>query len=107
MKLRVKANGQGMVPDIDSARRQYIGWMLDRTQGEKYEDIEIIDGRKEIVPRQQAVFVTSGVVEVPSYAEYVRSVKDGDLLPADQATADFCKVKFEGKTDDVLKEEVQ
>lgn len=96
MKLRVKAKGTAMVPDIDSHRRQYIGWVLDRTQGEKYNDSEFINGRLEIVPRQQAVFVTSGVVEVPSYAEYMRSVKDGDLAPADQATADYCKVKFEG-----------
>lgn len=95
MKLRVTARGTAMVPDIDSHRRQYIGWILDRSQGEKYTDFE---GRnKTPVLRQQAVFIHNGVVEIPSYAEYVRSVKDGDLSPADQATADFCKVKFEGE----------
>ena len=35
-------------------------------------------------------------VEVPAIGEYVIAIKNGDLLPANKETADFCGVKFEG-----------
>jgi hypothetical protein len=92
MKLRVKARGTAMVPDIDAMnghRRAFIGRFLDKSQGEKYTDFEGVS-------RQQAVFgVVDGDVEVPSYHEYMRSVKDGDLWAADFETAEYCGVKFD------------
>ena len=81
-----------MVPDIDAMnghRRAFVGRFLDKSQGEKYIDAEKIE-------RQQAVFAEKAEhSEVPSYVEYVRSVKEGDLWAADQATADYCGVKFD------------
>lgn len=37
---------------------------------------------------------SKGAVEVPDKPEYRQAVKDGDLLPADEATAKLCKVAF-------------
>lgn len=92
MKLRVLARGTALVPDIDALnghRRAFVGRFLDKTQGEKYTDADKIE-------RQQAVFGSHPLpVEVPSYHEYVRSVKEGDLWAGDEETAKYCGVPFD------------
>lgn len=92
MKLRVRARDSAMVPDIDAMEahvRRFIGRRLDSSLGIVYKDAENVE-------RRQAVFVPiDDAVEVPSYPEYVRSVKEGDLWAADEATANYCGVKFD------------
>lgn len=90
----MRAIGTALVPDIaalEGGRRQFIGRKLDPTQGEQFKDE---DG----IQRRQAVFIPNGDVEVPSRAEYIRTVKEGDLAPADEATAQYCGVSFIAET---------
>lgn len=79
-KIRVKCSGTAMVPDVDALNaglRRFIGrmWVQPKYGWEACED----------------------AVEVKALPEYVRAVKEGDLLPADKETADFCKVSFESE----------
>jgi hypothetical protein len=78
----------------------YIGRRLDPTQGKTFEDVEIVrgtNGREQHVniSRRMAVLVPHPeqvVFEYPTdgphAGEYLRHLRDGDLIPADQFTAD-------------------
>lgn len=71
--LRVRANGDASVPNyeaLDSGRTSFIG--------RKY---------VEKTPGEWAFEATGEVVEVPYRVEYVRELKGGGLVPADDATA--------------------
>ena len=82
--LRVKASPDrdSLVANIDALyanppQRRFIGWQYDSTLGEaggwtRKEEPE----------------------ELPYKHEYVKAVKEGDLVPADQETATMCGVKF-------------
>ena len=101
--------GGPMVPDYQAqaaGRRQYHGRKLDSSQGSVFESREIVkgpNGKTQIVTvqRRNAVFVPheEAVFEVaddsPFVSEYLRHLREGDLLPADQATADEAHVKFD------------
>lgn len=94
-KLNVLARGTAMVFDLErheAGVRRFVGRKHDRTLGFPDKDI---NGN---------VFMSGGWPPshgpaepdaVPSRAEYVSAVRDGDLWAADEATAKHCGVKFD------------
>ena len=89
-----------------SGRRCFHGRVLDPTQGQMFEFSDVVkapNGKSQVVKiqRRHAVFVPSAdpVFEVPEndrhVGEYLRHLRDGDLIPADLATAQAAGVKFD------------
>ncbi len=75
--LLVRAGGAAMVPRLEAMNanpREFVAreWVT-------------VEGKAALAP-------TKDPVEVPARAEYVRAVRDGDLLPANAETAAFCGV---------------
>jgi hypothetical protein len=82
-----------------SGQRHYVGRKLDVTKGVKFNDIEIVRGpngqaQHIEVERRHAVFVPHPDEVVFEYplngehaAEYLKHLRDGDLIPADEFTA--------------------
>ena len=84
--LRVKAaiDKNALVANIDGLyatppQRRFIGWRYDPNLGEA------------------GGWVRTGIEELPYKHEYVKAVREGDLLPADQETANVCGVQFSNK----------
>lgn len=106
--LRVFPNGNILVLDIDFAtqtgRRAYIGRQATSawTVEELPQDAPRHESSNEFLePGQQPVphvaFPTTGrAASVPNVPYYRKAVADGDLLPADAATARECGVAFNG-----------
>lgn len=100
-----------MVPHYGNQKagiRSYVGRKLDASQGSLFDSREIVrgpNGKPQLVTvqRRNAVFVPSDapVFEVdegdPHVTEYIRHMRDGDLLPADAETAKLAGVKFDPK----------
>jgi hypothetical protein len=98
-----------MVPDYGSQAvgvRRYHGRRIDMTLGTLLEHEEMVrapNGKQQVVKvmKRPAAFVPSDepVFEIPSntpyIAEYLRHLRDGDLIPADEATAQFAWVQFD------------
>lgn len=81
--LRVVARGTAMVPDferMEAGTRAFIG--------RKY--IETKPGTFGFDPIGMPV-------EVPNRAEYIKALIDGDLWPADKATADACGLRYDAE----------
>lgn len=77
-KLRFKALGSAMVPDIDAQRsgvRRFLGRKAATNEA----------GVLMFVP-------TDEPCEVEYHAEYVQAAKDGELEPSDEATAKACGI---------------
>lgn len=75
--LLVRASGAAMVPRLEAMNanpREFVA-----------RSGAFVDGRWSYVANKEAA-------EVPARAEYVRAVRDGDLLPADAETAAYCGV---------------
>ena len=104
-KLRFVAaggiNGGPMTPDYAAqshGMRRFHGRRLDSAIGQPF-----MNARKGGMPDRHAVFVAhegaEAIEEVdfssPYRAEYLRHLKEGDLLPADQFTAQQAGVKFD------------
>lgn len=53
---------------------------------------------REVRPGEYGFVVLDEVVKVPNRAEYLHALRAGDLLPADQATAEAAGVKFDAIT---------
>ncbi len=101
MILKVIATPKAMVPDykrLFAGTKCFIGWRFDPTAGE---NVEIVDhsaavvGARKLV-RQGGYFRTEGPVDADAPdeeigLEYARSIAQGELLPADQATADYAE----------------
>jgi len=91
VKLRFYARGTALVSNIDAMEQG-----TRRFVGRKFEAVKDQPGRFAFVP-------TGEPEEVPYRHEYARACADGDLWPADQATADAvskamsCDVKFDAK----------
>lgn len=80
--LRVRAHGDASVPNyerLDQGVNCFIGRVF----------TELEPGRWGFVP-------TTDIVEVPSRAEYLKAIRDGDLVPADGETARAAGMKYEG-----------
>ncbi len=80
-KLRFRAKGTALVPKfhlVDSNVRSYVG--------RKYVETE---------PGTWGFQPTGEAEEVPYDPDYVKACRDGDLLPADKATAEACGVALE------------
>lgn len=80
MKLRFRARGNALVQNhakLEAGVKAFIGW--------KYTEVE---------PGRWGFVSTEEVEEVEYRAEYAKACKDGDLLPADEATAKVCGVAF-------------
>ncbi len=76
--LRFRAAGTALVPNFEleaAGIRAFIG-----------RKFVTVDGRHGFTPE--------GVTECPYRAEYVKACADGDLEPADAATAAACGLKF-------------
>lgn len=90
-KLRFLAQGTAMVPDIDAQRsgvRRFVGRKL------------------AIHESGVAMFVpTDEPCEVEYHAEYIQSAKDGELAPADEATAKACGVDLKPSAKSAAKKE--
>lgn len=86
------ARGKAMVFDLeahDQGIRKFIGRRHDRTLGfPEYDE----NGNKFMTGGWPA---TETPQEVPERAEYIQACRDGDLWPADEATARACGVKFD------------
>jgi hypothetical protein len=110
-------NGGPCVPDYGAhvaGQRRFVGRKLDTTRGVAFEDSEIVpgpNGKAQTVKtvRRHAVFiphpdelVKEHPLNGPYAAEYLRHLRDGDLIPADQFTAnEAAKLgpsPFNGKT---------
>jgi hypothetical protein len=103
--------GGPMVPDYeaqDVGVRQYVGRRLDPDQGEEFMSTEEVMGAggrigTMQVKRRHAVFVPhegeAAMVSKPMNGRhaglYLRHLRDGDLLPGDEATAKWACVKFD------------
>jgi hypothetical protein len=78
-KARVLARGSAAVPDFDAMDREPA---LRRSIGRRYEQL----------PSGDYGYVPTGAVElVGKRTEIARAIADGDLWPADQATADWAE----------------
>jgi len=78
--LKVKSSVNGLVTNYEAMggnARRYVGRSFDPTSG----------------PNGGWVLKTEPE-EIPYRAEYMQAIRDGDLIPADKATADYCGVKF-------------
>lgn len=82
-KLRVRAHGDALVPNYErqeasvNATRCFIARVY-----------------KEYEPGKFGFALVDEVVEVPARAEYIKALKDGDLLPADAETASAAGLKL-------------
>jgi len=77
--LRVRASGTALVQDYDALERPTP---VTRFIGRKYAEKPEAPG--------EFGFVPSGDEEVPYRPEYLKALLDGDLDPADEATAAIC-----------------
>lgn len=84
--LRVRAQGDALVPNYE---RQEASINAARCF--------IARAYKEVEPGKYAFVPTNEVAEVPARAEYIKALKDGDLLPADAETASAAGLKFEAE----------
>ncbi len=80
--LRVRAKGDTLVQN-----HERLAMGINEFVGRKYAERE---GR----PGEFGFLPTSDVVELPSRAEYLKALLDGDLLPADEATAKAAGVEL-------------
>lgn len=81
--LRFRAKGTALVPNYEfeaAGIRAFVG--------RKFVPVEGEPGRYGFAPLAEDV-------EVPYRAEYVKACKEGDLYPADEATAKACGAKFD------------
>lgn len=90
--LLVRRKGTAMVPDYEALPRvrRFHGWKHDKEAGDDF----TVWGTTE-VRRQGAWVGHDESVAVPSTTEYIRAIRDGDLWPADQATAQRAGVPFD------------
>ncbi len=80
-KLRFRARGTALVQNfehLEGGKKSFVG--------RKYVQVS---------PDQWGFNPTDADDEVAYRAEYVRACKEGDLYPADQATASACGVSFD------------
>jgi len=94
-KLRVLARGTALVPKYEAQANRlnsFVGWSC-QAIGPEFVDPETRQ------PRRHAGFVkrVGEVVELPVRAEYLRHLRDRDLWPADEATAQIACVPFDPK----------
>jgi hypothetical protein len=90
--LRVRRKGTAMVPHYEAHPqvRKFHGWKFDPTVGEEFEHPE----HKQVM--RAGGFVGHDLpIEVPDTVEYRRALRDGDLWPADQATAQAVGIPFD------------
>lgn len=93
------SGGPPMVPHYETQEnarvRRFHGWKHNPTLGAEYAEVDDKGkptGRK---VKQGAFVGSSEVIELPMRGEYLRHLRDGDLWPADEATASICGVKFD------------
>jgi hypothetical protein len=88
-KLRFRARGDALVQNFDRMEAGIKSFL-----GRKYEEVE---------PGVWGFRPTGEAEEVKYRSEYVKECKDGDLYPADEATAKACGVSFDDSADDAEK----
>lgn len=80
-RLRFRARGEALVQNFERLEARIKSFV-----GRKY---------VEVSPGQWGFTPTGADEEVAYRAEYVKACKDGDLFPADAATAAACGVSFD------------
>ena len=111
-KIRVRAlpaprAGYTQVPQVvdvaaqERGLKRFVGWKHDPTLGVEFDHfVEQPDKTVKAEKRRSGGFVGTGVAEQvdvsePEHAKHYRdALRDGDLLPADQATATWAGVPF-------------
>lgn len=100
-KLRVLPRGTARVQNygalLGAGVNHFHGWTLDRTIGKPFNDPDTKQ------PRRHAVYLKNlgieSVVEISledeHLGEYIKHLRDGDLWPADAASAAIAGVKFD------------
>lgn len=97
--LRVLARGEAKVPDYAAhaanITSRFIGWEFDASLGEEYVDPAtgqpaMSGGHRKKSEPTTLVFEAGD----PHFAEYLKNLMDGDLEPADEATAKLAKLPF-------------
>lgn len=78
--LRVRARGDASVPNFERLE-QGVNCFIGRDF-------------KEVEPGKHAFVPNDKVEEVPSRAEYLKALRDGDLEAADRATAEAAGIKL-------------
>jgi hypothetical protein len=92
MKLRFYARGTAHVSDFDALERpvplrRFIGRKLQEAPG---------------APGRFAFVATGKPDEVSARPEVIKAARDGELWPADEATAQACGVAFDPKFGEVV-----
>lgn len=90
--LLVRRKGTAMVPHYEAHPqvRRFHGWKFDPTLGEEFDHPE----HKQRM-RMGGFAGHDNDIEVPDTVEYRRHLKDGDLWPANQATAQAVGLPFD------------
>ncbi len=86
--LKVRSAPMAMVTNfeaLDAKSRRYVGRQFDPSVGEINPETQRPQGGWPLRDEPE---------EVPFRAEYLQAVREGDLIPADKATADLCGVPF-------------
>lgn len=102
LRLLAKAgeNGGPLVPDYDmqaQGLRVFIGRRLDPNQGVPFKSERTKQWTRHavFVPKTDTAAFHEVEANGPHTAEYLRHIKDGDLLPGDAYTAKRAGVKFD------------
>lgn len=98
--LRFLARGTALVPHYEAqeaGQRRFHGWKHDATQGPSYIDPETKQSRNHGAFTKRVGI--ENVIAVPTTSrfrsEYVRHLREGDLWPADEFTAQQAGVPFD------------
>lgn len=101
--LRVFAHGSAKVPDYaahaQNLTTRFIGWEFDPDLGAEFKDADSGElrksggHRKKLEPTEME-FERGALL----LGEYIRCLRDGDLVPADEETARLAGVPFSGST---------
>lgn len=86
--LKVRSSAKAMVTNFEALAaksRRYVGRYFDASLGAINPETQKPQGGWPLKDEPE---------EIPFRAEYLQAVREGDLIPADKATADVCGVPF-------------
>ena len=84
VRARLARDGEIGPPKVQNYERLEAG--VNSFIGMKFQKLDESSG-------QYGYVVQDEIVEIPARAEYVKALRDGDLLPADEATAQMAGIE--------------
>jgi hypothetical protein len=95
--LRVLPRGTAMVPhyEVMHTIRKFHGWKHDPALGNEHTDPQTKAVSRQGGFKKIEASSTDHVITLDNTREYRKHLKEGDLWPADEATASECGVPFE------------